>query len=116
MHQRLSLSSDELKPAPSIAVPYLVKSDALATQPIPNQSFSKLNSTDLEKHGPPLRKSLQFNSAQDLLKYVTLHWQADFVTVDLHSRQLVEVFIRRPFFVLLSIDAPLYVRYLRSRR
>ncbi|KAJ7492461.1 cytidine deaminase-like protein [Mycena latifolia] len=54
-----------------------------------------------------------FSSSLSLLDYVTRNWRMDFVTVDLYTRDVVEAFIKRPFFLLLSIDAPLLDRFHR---
>ncbi|KAJ6519987.1 cytidine deaminase-like protein [Mycena sanguinolenta] len=59
-------------------------------------------------------KSRCFSSAASLLGYVTRNWRRDFVTVDLYTRDVVETFVKRPFFMLLSIDAPLLDRFYRS--
>jgi len=61
-------------------------------------------------------QTLCFSSAAELLKYVTENWRQNFVTADLYTRELIEPFIRRPFFLLLSVDAPLLERYRRSKR
>ncbi|KIK07201.1 hypothetical protein K443DRAFT_87498 [Laccaria amethystina LaAM-08-1] len=61
------------------------------------------------------RQLLCFPSPHSLLDYVTRNWQENFVTSDLDTRELVDLFVRRPFFLLLSIDAPLYERFLRSK-
>jgi len=55
-----------------------------------------------------------FASPRDLLDYVTEHWEDNFVTLDLKTKELVELFVKRPFFLLVSVDAPLYQRYHRS--
>ncbi|XP_006454093.1 hypothetical protein AGABI2DRAFT_113851 [Agaricus bisporus var. bisporus H97] len=60
-------------------------------------------------------KSLSFSSPAEMLDYVTLNWRDNFVTVDLSTRDLLEKFIRRPFFMLLNVDAPVLIRYSRSR-
>jgi len=60
-------------------------------------------------------RSLCFSSAQDFLHHATKHWQHNFVTVDLRTRHSVEIFIRRPFFLLLNVDAPIYERFSRSK-
>ncbi|KAF8225114.1 hypothetical protein L208DRAFT_1368539 [Tricholoma matsutake] len=60
-------------------------------------------------------RSLCFSSAQDFLDYATKHWQHNLVTVDLRTRHLVEMFIRRPFLMVLNVDAPMYERFLRSK-
>jgi len=54
-----------------------------------------------------------FSSPSSLLDYVTRNWRLDFVTVDLCTRNIIEMFAKRPFFLLLSIDAPLLDRFHR---
>ncbi|KAJ7225355.1 cytidine deaminase-like protein [Mycena pura] len=54
-----------------------------------------------------------FSSPSSLLDYVTRNWRVDFVTVDLCTRNIIEMFVKRPFFLLLSIDAPLFDRFHR---
>lgn len=61
-------------------------------------------------------KALSFSSPALLLDHVTQHWRSNFVTTDLDSDRLVNYFIRRPFFMLISIDAPILQRYYRCRR
>lgn len=60
-------------------------------------------------------KPLSFSSPAEMLDYVTLNWRDNFFTVDLSTRDLLEKFIRRPFFMLLNVDAPVLIRYSRSR-
>ncbi|KAJ6575285.1 cytidine deaminase-like protein [Mycena capillaripes] len=55
-----------------------------------------------------------FSSPTSLLDYVTRNWRLDFVTVDLYTRDVVEAFVKRPFFLLLSIDSPLLARFYRT--
>ncbi|PBL00575.1 hypothetical protein ARMGADRAFT_916800 [Armillaria gallica] len=45
-----------------------------------------------------------------MLDYVTRNWRTRFVTVDLCTREHVQRFIKRPFFMLLSVDAPILDR------
>jgi dCMP deaminase len=73
--------------------------------PVSTRSYSTLH--------PP---TLCFSGTADLLKYVTENWRQNFVTTDLYARELIEPFIRRPFFLLLSVDAPMLERYSRSKR
>ncbi|KAH0591034.1 hypothetical protein H2248_001144 [Termitomyces sp. 'cryptogamus'] len=58
--------------------------------------------------------TLVFPSAIELLQYVTKNWQLNFVTIDLRTQELIKLFVRRPFFMLLSIDGPLTLRFMRS--
>ncbi|KAF8913132.1 cytidine deaminase-like protein [Gymnopilus junonius] len=60
-------------------------------------------------------QALCFSSHTQLLKYVTENWRDNFVTSNLCTKELIEPFIRRPFFLLLSSDAPLLERFQRSK-
>lgn len=57
--------------------------------------------------------SQSFARPQDLLDFVTKQWQGRFVMTDIATEAIFEVFARRPFFLLLSTDAPLTVRWQR---
>ncbi|QPH05566.1 hypothetical protein C2857_003435 [Epichloe festucae Fl1] len=57
-----------------------------------------------------------FASPEALLDYVTLRWRSRFVTTDIPTEAALDVFARRPFFLLLSIDAPLTVRWRRFQQ
>jgi len=59
--------------------------------------------------------SLSFRSAQDLLRFATAHWTHDFVTLHLHSPSRILPFLKRPFFVLVYLHAPLSHRWARIR-
>ncbi len=59
---------------------------------------------------------LTVGSTSELLDHVTRNWGTDYVTLDLNTRDHVELFIKRPFFMLVKIDAPLHQRYNRSDR
>ncbi|KAG6337078.1 hypothetical protein ID866_2031 [Astraeus odoratus] len=61
----------------------------------------------------PTSTSLVFTSAAELLDYVTRHWRSNFVTMDLTSLELIGLFAKRPFFMLVNVDAPLLQRYRR---
>ncbi|KAI3546002.1 cytidine and deoxycytidylate deaminase zinc-binding region [Colletotrichum tamarilloi] len=58
---------------------------------------------------------LVFSSADALLEYVTTRWQSRFVTTDVHNEAILDILSRRPFFMLISVDAPLTVRHARFR-
>lgn len=63
-----------------------------------------------ESHG---KSSQSFPSAEALLDFVTKHWRSRFVTTDIPTEAVLDVFLRRPFFLLLSTDAPATVRWRR---
>ncbi|KAH7149266.1 putative dCMP deaminase [Dactylonectria estremocensis] len=54
-----------------------------------------------------------FSTPEDLLDYVTKRWRDRFVTTDIPTEAVLDVFVRRPFFLLISVDAPLTVRWHR---
>jgi dCMP deaminase len=62
---------------------------------------------------PPSVPAHIFTTPEDLLDFVTKRWRSRFVTTDVPTEVVLDVFIRRPFFLLLSVDAPLTVRWRR---
>ncbi|KAI0509446.1 cytidine deaminase-like protein [Xylaria bambusicola] len=65
------------------------------------------------KDSPPQHT---FASEGELLDYVTKHWRSRWVTTDIHSEGVVDALSRRPFFILISVDAPVTVRWQRHQR
>jgi dCMP deaminase len=56
-----------------------------------------------------------FSHIDELLEYATKYWQEKFVTISIHDESIVEALFRRPFFVLVHIDAPIFLRWTRFR-
>ncbi|KAK0720549.1 putative deoxycytidylate deaminase [Lasiosphaeris hirsuta] len=54
-----------------------------------------------------------FDSASDLLDFVTKNWRLNWVTTEIPSEPDLDLYSRRPFFLLISVDAPLTVRFAR---
>ncbi|KAK7465400.1 Deoxycytidine monophosphate (dCMP) deaminase [Stygiomarasmius scandens] len=88
-----------------------------------HQSFLTFDATPLPSPSPlsPIKTfrsntHLNFSSPEEVLDHITRHWRANFVTCDLHSKDQVEMFIKRPFFLLISVDAPLYDRFQRQQK
>ncbi|KAK4122351.1 hypothetical protein N657DRAFT_576175 [Parathielavia appendiculata] len=54
-----------------------------------------------------------FPTPDDLLEFVTKHWRMRWVTTDIPSEAVLDMYTRRPFFLLISVDAPLTVRWRR---
>jgi dCMP deaminase len=54
-----------------------------------------------------------FNTTEDLLDFVTKRWRERWVTTDIHSESILDKVLRRPFFILVSVDAPVSVRWKR---
>ncbi|KAK8056870.1 Deoxycytidylate deaminase [Apiospora rasikravindrae] len=62
------------------------------------------------KASPPAHS---FTSATDLLDFVTKYWRSRWVTTDIHDEAVLDVLSRRPFFILVSVDAPIIIRWRR---
>lgn len=71
---------------------------------IPLESTMSLNSSELS-----------FRNSSDLLNFATAHWRRDFVTTDLNQKLKLQEFTKRPFVVVIDIQAPLGVRWRRQR-
>ncbi|CAH2355561.1 deoxycytidylate deaminase [[Candida] railenensis] len=55
-----------------------------------------------------------FNSLEKLLDFVTLNWRTNFVISHMRDIEMLETLQKRPFFLHISIDAPLQLRFQRS--
>lgn len=60
--------------------------------------------------GPPLKS---FSDHNELDAYVTRHWRENFVISHLNRIEVLKVFQKRPFFLHISVDAPIHLRYQR---
>ncbi|KAI8816977.1 deoxycytidylate deaminase-like protein [Fimicolochytrium jonesii] len=60
-----------------------------------------------------LRQPLTFPTAEALTAHVTQHWNRDFVLVAIGDVRDWEVISKRPFAMLVGVDAPMSVRYRR---
>ena len=58
-------------------------------------------------------ESCVFNTTIDLLTYVTRNWQQNFIIRDIHQLKGWELLLKRPFTLLVSINAPCIQRYKR---
>jgi dCMP deaminase len=70
--------------------------------------LQKIKSKDHDSRG-----DLVFDNAESLLDYVTDNWQKNWVTTDVDSVQILELYSRRPFFMLVGVDAPVITRFQR---
>jgi dCMP deaminase len=57
-----------------------------------------------------------FSSVEELVDFVTTRWQQRWVTTDIYNEAILDVLVRRPFFILISVDAPVGVRWKRFQR
>ncbi|PYI19757.1 deoxycytidylate deaminase [Aspergillus japonicus CBS 114.51] len=54
-----------------------------------------------------------FENAEALLDFVTQRWQGLWVTTEIWESSVLDRFLQRPFFLLVSIDAPVSLRWKR---
>lgn len=54
-----------------------------------------------------------FSNPDDLLDFVTKRWRERWVTTDIPGEDVLDMYMRRPFFLLISVDAPVTVRWRR---
>jgi hypothetical protein len=60
--------------------------------------------------------STDFESPLEMMEYVTLNWRRNFVTLALSiTDEELAVFSKRPFFLLVKVDAPIMTRWRRSQ-
>lgn len=62
------------------------------------------------------RPSLSFTTSDELLEHVTQRWRDRWVTTGPMSKDVLDTYSRRPFFLLISVDAPLLVRWARYQQ
>jgi dCMP deaminase len=65
------------------------------------------------KRNQPSTRDHTFTTADDLLEFVTKRWRERWVTTDIHTESILDKLLRRPFFILVSVDAPASVRWKR---
>jgi hypothetical protein len=58
-------------------------------------------------------RTLTFKDPESLLDHVTENWQKNWVTTDIDSLRIVELYSKRPFFLLLHVDASVTTRFSR---
>lgn len=68
-------------------------------------------------HGTPPAEDneLSFPDIQSLIDFITKRWHERWVTTDIWDEEVVEALLRRPFFLLVSVDAPVTLRWERFK-
>lgn len=59
---------------------------------------------------------INFEERTEMLNFVTARWRENFVTVDLTDEEALEPFVKRPFCLVIYVDAPLLLRYTRHKQ
>jgi dCMP deaminase len=72
--------------------------------------------TGKQEHTEKVQKQtcIEFDTVEAMLDHVTLNWMDHFVTCDVKSVEGIAILRKRPFFLLLSIESPMMVRFRRS--
>ncbi|KAI1184020.1 cytidine deaminase-like protein [Nemania serpens] len=73
------------------------------------------NGTQRQPQPQPQPRPRTFASEGDLVDFVTKHWRSRWVTTDVRSEAVLDALSRRPFFILVSVDAPVTVRWRRHQ-
>lgn len=89
-------------------------SDATLSSELTAQSGSTSLSGPSVAQRPTSQRQV-FSCGEALLDFVTRRWRDRFVLTDIPTEAVLDIFLRRPFFLFLSVDAPLTVRWQRFR-
>ncbi|EGG07248.1 uncharacterized protein MELLADRAFT_35707 [Melampsora larici-populina 98AG31] len=91
--------------------------DTIAQHLVTQHAFKEVRITTSRSDGIDMNQStsdkLRFTDHDGFLDYSTKHWSHDFVTTDLQSKIEIEKFLKRPFFVLVNVEAPTRLRWER---
>lgn len=60
-------------------------------------------------------EEVHFTDVEALLDFVTKRWRERWVTTTIWDEATLDVLLRRPFFILMSVDAPVTVRFQRFK-
>lgn len=85
------------------------------TAPTPAVEKSESNSKVPDDSSHQDGDIASFETAESLLDFVTADWKERWVTTDIWDEHVLDVLMRRPFFLLVSVDAPVSVRWERFR-
>ncbi|KAL4241741.1 cytidine and deoxycytidylate deaminase family protein [Abortiporus biennis] len=82
----------------------------------PVSSFFPLLATPNKSIPEDQESALLFQTPDGLLDHITKNWRSDFVTVDLNTKDLLDMFVTRPFVLVVNVDAPLLIRFHRGSK
>lgn len=74
----------------------------------------RLQAPDIRCQGNPQSSELRaFEDLDSLLDFVTKRWRERWVTTDIWEAATLDRFLQRPSFLLISVDAPVSLRWKR---
>jgi dCMP deaminase len=79
-----------------------------------HHGFKELHLQLAPTEGP--KDNCTFETIHDLVDFVTKRWQERWVTTDIYNESILDILVRRPFFILISVDAPVSVRWKRFQK
>lgn len=79
----------------------------------PSSSPSTIRNLPSSSADEPEKKV--FGKAEELVDFITKRWQQRWVTIDIWDEDILEKLLHRPSFLLVSVDAPLSLRWQRCR-
>jgi dCMP deaminase len=68
---------------------------------------------EISREPSPVQSAIIFHSFSEAIRYATSNWRQKLIISDLQKYPDFEMAFKRPFFVLVCIQAPLSLRYLR---
>ncbi|KAG8168888.1 hypothetical protein KVR01_001637 [Diaporthe batatas] len=81
-----------------------------------NGQEAETSVSNTHQRRPSAAAAMVFSTSDELLEYVTSRWRERWVTTDVMSKEALDAYSRRPFFLLISVDAPLLVRWQRYQK
>lgn len=98
---------------------YLVQHHGFLRLHLPSRPLIPSINTEDEKRLLPSvtdekgTRGLTFPDVDGLLDFVTKRWREHWVLTDIYEEETLELLLRRPFFLLLNVDAPITLRFQR---
>ncbi|KAF9961473.1 Deoxycytidine monophosphate (dCMP) deaminase [Mortierella alpina] len=73
-------------------------------------------SKDSQHSGQLMPGARCFDTIEAMLEHVTLNWMQHFATCDVNTVEGIAILRKRPFFLMLSVESPMMVRYRRCEQ
>lgn len=74
-----------------------------------------MNTLNTTANGRLCAEERSFATVEALLEFITKQWQRRWVTVDIWDEHVLETLLCRPSFILVSVDAPVSLRWERLK-
>lgn len=99
---------------------YLVNNEGFTQLSLKRTSTDHLSNKTLvqaQNHAdhPSDEEEISFATVDSLLAVITKQWERRWVTLDIWDEDILESLLRRPSFILVSVDAPVSLRWKRFK-